>query len=195
VRFQRLGYPAKTARLDHPDSLLVYPRDRALDFDVVLARFEPESLASEIPIQGLGFQALVEEHGASGTMVQERSTLLGGEVEVRATGGRRSLKQGEALRFADVRGSLTGLLLDETGVRVGFRGRVAGLEWAAPGLAAESLMPSVLDLALGAGAQRVMQGAAGALAALVLLLSVLPGKPHRRLRPSRPGGQKPLANS
>ena len=67
-------------------------------------------------------------------MVREEPTLLGGEVHLRATGKRHLLKKGEALRFADLAGALTGFRIGEDGIRLIFQGRVSKLERTAGGL-------------------------------------------------------------
>jgi len=112
--------------------------------------------------------------------VEEKSTLLGGEVHVRATGERHRLKKGENLQFSALNGSLTGLRLGPDGIRFAFQGRVSDLKHAAPGLPPENLMPSILDRWIAGSAQRAVQAAAGILAILILLLTALNPWPHTK---------------
>ncbi|HKI04290.1 MAG TPA: CHAT domain-containing protein [Thermoanaerobaculia bacterium] len=166
--------------LETPDSLVLYPQSRSLDLDVLFASFAGDEIARDVPVDKLALLRIVEQHTAAQSMVREESTLLGGNVHVRATGKSHPLKKGEALRFAAVTGSLTGLRLGKDGIRCVFQGRVSKLERAAEGLQPESLMPSILDLWISGRAQRAVQAASGLLAILVLLLTVLNVRSHEK---------------
>jgi hypothetical protein len=180
VVLKPLDSPAALLHCDSPESLVLYPQSRSLDLDVLFDRFAGDEITTDIPIDRLALLRIVEQHDAERSMVREESTLLGGEVHVRSTGTRHPLKKGEALRFAGLTGALTGLRLGEDGIRFAFQGRVSKLERAAEGLQPENLMPSVLDLWIAGPAQRTVQAAAGILAVLVLLLTVLNPWPHKK---------------
>lgn len=172
-------------RFDLPESLVLYPLSEVAELDLAFARFAPDALAAEIPVDRLGLERIVEQHTAETTLVRKESTVLGGEVTVLTRGDRYRLKPGESLRFSAITGSLSRLHLGTEGIRLGFRGRVSGLVRTVQGLEPENLMPSRLDLWLPAGAQPGVLGTAGALAALVPLLALLSLHP-RRASPYRP---------
>ncbi len=173
VVLKPLDAPPVFLNLKDPDSLVLYPQSRSLDLDVSFSKFAGDEIAPDISIDSLALLRIVEQHETEHSMVREESTLLGGEVHLKATGARHSLKKGEALRFADLAGSLTGLRLGQDGIRFAFQGRVSKLERAAEGLQPENLMPSILDLWITGLPQRVLQAAAGIVAVLVLLFTVL----------------------
>jgi hypothetical protein len=173
VVLKPLGAPATLLDLQNPDSLVLYPRSRSLDLDVVFSHFAGDEIARDVRIDRLALLRVVEQHGAEQSMVREESTLLGGEVLVRATGKRRRLEKGESLRFSHLAGSLIGLRLGLDGIRFVFQGRVSELERAAQGLQPENLMPSALDLWIAGSTQRIVLTASGVLALIVLLLTVM----------------------
>jgi len=166
--------------LETPDSLVLYPQSRSLDLDVLFSQFAGDEIARDVPVDKLALLRIVEQDSATRSMVREESTLLGGSVRIQATGTRHPLKKGESLRFSDLAGSLTGLRLGKDGIRFAFQGRVSKLERAAEGLQPENLMPSILDLWIAGPAQRAVQAAAGALAVLVLLFTVLNVRTHEK---------------
>lgn len=171
---------AALLHLEYPESLVLYPQGRSLDLDVLFDRFAGDEITRDIPVDRLGLLRIVEQHSANQSMVREESTLLGGEVLIRATGEHHRLKKGETLRFTDLSGSLTGLRLGEDGIHLAFQGRVSDLERAPNGLQPEDLMPSMLDLWISGPAQLAVQAIAGLLAVLVLLLTVLNPWPHEK---------------
>jgi len=175
-----LDAPPAILHLAEPDSLVLYPQSRSLDLDILLNRFAGDEISREIPIDRLALLRIVEHHEAERSTVVEESTLLGGKVSVRATGVRHRLKKGESLRFAKIAGSLTGLRLGADGIRFVFQGRISKLERAAEGLQPASLMPSILDLWITGPAQRAVQAAADGLALLVLLLTMLNPRLHKK---------------
>src|SRR6185295_246037 len=180
VVLKPLDAPPAILHLAEPDSLVLYPQSRSLDLDILLNRFAGDEISREIPIDRLALLRIVEHHEAERSTVVEESTLLGGKVSVRATGVRHRLKKGESLRFAKIAGSLTGLRLGADGIRFVFQGRISKLERAAEGLQPASLMPSILDLWITGPAQRAVQAAADALALLVLLLTLLNPRLHKK---------------
>jgi CHAT domain len=147
-----------------PQSLLLYPRDRTLDLDLVFSRFDGGEISPDLAIDRLSLVKVVEENTPGGAVVVERSTLLGGEVHLLASGARHRLEPGEALRFAALAGRVVRLDLGEEGIKLLFQGRVSALELAPAGLGPESLMPSWLDLHVGLLAARLMLGLGAALA-------------------------------
>jgi len=180
VVLKPLDSPAAALHLEYPESLVLYPRSGSLDLDVLFDRFAGDEITHEIPIDRLALLRIVEQHGTKQFMVREDATLLGGNVQLQATGARHPLKKGESLRFAGLTGALTGMRLGEDGIRCVFQGRVSKLERAAEGLQPENLMPSVLDLWITGPAQRAVQAATGVLAVLILLLTVLYPWPNEK---------------
>jgi hypothetical protein len=180
VVLKPLDAPPEILHLAEPDSLVLYPRSRSLDLDVLFDRFAGDEISREIPIDRLALLRIVEQHGAEHSTVREESTVLEGEVRARATGERHRLKKGELLRFAGIAGSLTGLRLGDDGIRFIFQGRISKLERVPVSLQPENLMPSILDLWITGPAARAVQAAAGVLALLVLFLTVSNRRPHRK---------------
>lgn len=173
VVLKPLNAPHAFLHLEAPESLVLYPQSRSLDLDVLISDFAGDEIAADIPIDSLALLRVIEQHEAESSMVLEEPTILGGEIQVLATGTSHSLSKGEALSLADPAGSLTGLRIGQDGIRFAFQGTVAKLERTASGLQPESLMPSILDLWIAGPAQRAVQAAAGVVALLVLFLTVL----------------------
>lgn len=181
VRLKPLLDAPMTLRVDYPKSLELFPRNGSVDLDLIFKRFGQDAFPREIPVDRLGLWQIVERHTPKGTELAQQSTLLEGKAHLRATGRDHSLKKGDGLRFSAVSGEITDLRLGDDGIRFGFRGRVAGLERTAGGLEPESLMPSMLDLWLAGPVQVAVNGASGATAALVLILTILGIRPPSRL--------------
>lgn len=173
VMLKPLTAPPVRRQLDHPDSLVLYPQSGAMEVDVTFARFAPDSFAGEIAVDALDLFRVIDQQTATTTVLRKESTLLGGEVHVRATGRRTRLAEGDALRFAALTGSLTALRLDQEGIRFEFQGKASDLAHVPPGLQPKNLMPSVLDLWIAGPARIAVQAACGILALAVLLLTVL----------------------
>lgn len=182
VNLHPLGAQPVALHQDHPDALVLRPRNRAADIDVVFAQFAPDSFANEIRINALDLTRVTDQQTAAATLMHKESTLLSGEVVVQATGRRLRLTPGETLRFGALAGSLLNLQLDKEGIRFRFQGRASQLARVPRGLHPESLMPSILDLFIPRPVQFALQAALGALAAVVLLLTAV--SVRTRSRPS-----------
>lgn len=182
VRLQPHGSPPIPLHRDHPDTLVLTPQGHAADVDVTFAQFAPDSFTNDIRIKALHLIRVTDEQSAVTTSLRQEPTLLAGEVYVQATGRRISLPAGEELRFATLTGSITDLRLDKEGIRFGFQGRASKLARVPRGLHPESLMPSILDLFIPRPVQFALQAALGALAAVVLLFTVV--SVRTRSRPS-----------
>jgi|GEM_PF-2870155 len=188
VKLQPLGVPAAALHFDSPDELVLIPRNGIAAVDVSFARFAPDGFSREIAIDKLSLFRIVDQQTTAVTVVRKESTLLGGEVLIKATGRRIRIPQGEALRFKAIAGSLTDLRLTAGDVRLSFQGRVSGLERLPSGLPPEPLMPSVLDLWLARPARIALQTVAGALALVILLVTALDVRlSRRRLLPAAAG--------
>lgn len=185
VRLQPHGIPAIALHLDSPDELVLIPHGGTVAVDAGLASFAPDNFSREIEIDRLSLLRVTDQQNPKVTLLQKESTLLAGDVLLKATGRRIRVPRGEGLRFTAIAGSLTGLQTSSDGIRLAFQGRVSGLERAPSGLPPESLMPSVLDLWLARPARLSLQIAAGVLAVAILLLTALDVRPsRRRLRPA-----------
>ncbi|HWM92185.1 MAG TPA: CHAT domain-containing protein [Thermoanaerobaculia bacterium] len=173
VMLKPLTAPAVQVRLDRADALVLHPQSGAVEVDVTFARFAPDSFASDVAVDALDLFRVIDQQTTAATLLRKESTVLAGEVYVQATGRRARLAKGEALRFADLAGSLTALQPGADGIRLGFQGRASGLARVSQGLRPESLMPSVLDLWIAGPVQVAMQAACGLLALTVLLFAAL----------------------
>lgn len=171
LSFKRLDAPAASLHLRHADSLELFPQGGSLDIDLVFSRFAGEEISPGIPVSELTLFEIVEVHQPKGSMVTKSSTILGGEVELRPAGIRHRLGEAEAVDFAAAHGVLARLQLGEDGMRLLFRGRISALRKAPEGGEPVSLMPSLLDLWLGALARTVVLAVSGALALAVLTLA------------------------
>lgn len=184
-----LDGPPAALHLKHPESIVLYPQSDSVDIDATFASFAQDEVAPEIPIDRLALYRVVEQHSAKVSMVREESTLIAGEVQVRATGERHRLKKDELLRFSTIAGSLARLRLGEDGIHLGFQGRVSELMRVTAGLQPESLMPSVLDLWIPGPMQPTVLAAFGAVVVVVLFLTALYARPRSRSRPCQPAGE------
>ncbi|HEY2293845.1 MAG TPA: CHAT domain-containing protein [Thermoanaerobaculia bacterium] len=188
VRLKPLGAPPATLHLDNPDALVLIPQSGAAAADVSFARFAPDNFSHEIEIDKLSLVRVIDQQTTKVTLLQKESTILAGEVLLKATGRKIRIPQGEMLRFDVIKGSLTDLRVAADGIHLCFQGRVSRLERIPPGLAPETLMPSVLDLWISRPARRALQTAAGVLALVILILTALDVRlPRRRLRPVAAG--------
>jgi hypothetical protein len=184
VRLQPRGVPAIALHLDSPDELVLLPQSGTVAVDAGLASFAQDNFSREIEIDKLGLLRVTDQQSPKVTLLQKESTLLGGDVLLKATGRRIRISRGEGLHFTAIAGSLTDLKIAADGIRLAFQGRVSGLERVPPGLPPENLMPSVLDLRLARPARLALQTAAGVLSVTILLLTALDIRPaRRRLRP------------
>ncbi|HSS52952.1 MAG TPA: CHAT domain-containing protein [Thermoanaerobaculia bacterium] len=185
VRLQPLGVPAVTLHFDNPDALVLVPHGGVAAVDFTLAHIAPDSFSNEIEIDKLSLLRVTDQQTAAVTLLQQESTLLAGEVLMKATGRRTRLPKSESLHFASIAGSLTDLRLAGDGIHLSFQGRVSRLERIPRGLPAENLMPSVLDLWIARPTRLALQAAAGVLAMAILLFTAIDVRPRFR-RPLRP---------
>jgi hypothetical protein len=180
VLLKPLNAPAIPLHQESPDSLVLTPQSGEAAVDVTFARYAPDSFSRDLRIDHLDLFRVIDQQTPTASLVRREPTILTGEVYVPATGRRVPLKEGEALRWARLLGSLTDLHVAEDGIHLMFQGRISRLERVPPGLQPESLMPSVLDLRLARPVRFATQAGAGLLAVAVLFLAVLDVRPRSR---------------